>query len=162
MDVFERALEEFLDRYEAAPELKRNDLVAACWNRGGIGLVDLLESDRLASLLFLYCDPGGDGLCSWRVRVAGCGCLTQVRSGTAEAYLPEATQHIRQDVRLHNSPGELADALKAADNREERRKILEPYAEQQRWLRRLFADYEEEQEAAALCCERFDLPLFEE
>ena len=166
MDVFDLAIEKFLDCYEEVKfDCRPEDEIGEIWGMGGEGLCRILSTDGLlSSLLFLYCAPDGDGTIPPQDRslATSCGCLTQVRSGAAFAYLPEATARIQRDARLHNSTITLTDALATADNREERRKILEPYAEQQRWLRRLFADYEEEQEAAALCCERFDLPLFEE
>lgn len=61
--------------------------------------------DDLPFELFKFCSPDGDD--SNGVRGSICGCLTQVHNGNAEAYTDELTHMIRNDDRIHGSPGDI-------------------------------------------------------
>lgn len=89
-----------------------------------------------AHCLFQHATPSG------RFEFHGpsaCGCLTQIRSGGGNftgpfvAWTPKLTQEIRADEAIFGSIDDLQKAMTAA-TRDERRKLLEPFAE---WQRRL-------------------------
>lgn len=84
------------------------------------GEIEVLTAWIIADGLFQFCGE------------APCGCLTQVRAGLPG---PEGfTSAIRRDTRIPESPGLLEDKLNAAKTKQEKRAVLQPFAEWQRIL----------------------------
>jgi hypothetical protein len=58
--------------------------------------------------LFLYCSPGGcSGFYDGNRNYTECGCLTQVKKGTYQAFTKELTDAIRADERIPSDPKDI-------------------------------------------------------